>query len=105
MKQTKLPYGLTIALGQYFLNSQLAREQLVCKTFKSDGVVEKLFRSGRTRDRDADSARVFAAVPKGWHAIRCAGSFWFTPPLLKNSHYYIDQELWPLARVQTIVCT
>jgi hypothetical protein len=99
VKTTRLPHALTIALGQYFLNAQLAQEQLVSTTSRPDGSYEKTYRSGRPRNSDLDTARVFDATPKTWGVQRCGQSFWFTVPKLKKHHYYTDVYLWPMARI------
>lgn len=102
MKTIKLPYPVTVALGQYFLNSQLANDQLIGQSFKTENgvrVVEKTYRSGRPRVSTEDAERVFSALPKGWGASKIAGTFFLTPKSGKKT-YEIDTNIWPLAKIR-----
>jgi hypothetical protein len=96
----KLPNALTIALGQYFLNRQLANPQTTCVTYHGDGTTSRQIREGRKWDKNADCDRLSNALPQGWHFSATAGTFWITSPRTKKHHYYTNENLWPLAEVR-----
>lgn len=97
---SRLPNELTIALGQYFLNRQLANPQTVAITCHSDGTRTVETRDGRKWDKNADFDRICSKLPVGWHLQACAGTFWITTPSLKCNHYYANENTWPLAEVR-----
>lgn len=99
-RTTKLPNQLTIALGQYFLNRQLSHPQTVATTVHGDGRRTVETREGRSWNKVADLDRICESLPKGWHFQACAGTFWISTPNLKVSHYYANEDLWPLAEVR-----
>ena len=104
MKTTKLPDALTIALARYFLNHQLSQRQCIGshsthvagKTITVDDYVD-----GRAWDKQADLqniAKVCRKLKWGYQAI--AGTFWLFNPEKPNTHFHINEQLWPLATIE-----
>ena len=100
-KTISLPAAITIAVGQYYLNRQLANKQLVSHTIRPDGTKLEEWRNGKPWNKDADLDRISESCRKhkfGYQAF--AGTFWFHTSRAKTRTYLMEQSSWPLAQIQ-----
>lgn len=98
-KTIKLPNALTIAIGQYFLSWAVANPHMIGSTYKG-GLTEITYSVQRPWNKEECFKRIDAILPEGWGYQACAGSFWIFKKGNKKTHYYIDNETWPLAEIR-----
>ena len=98
----RLPSKLVIALGQYFLGSQLSNKQLISYSFNSaTGSRTEEWKDGTPWNKTESLARIDAVLPDTLCYESCAGTFWIYRRNGKGQVVEMDRDNWPKGKLMS----